>query len=324
MRAAYVRELGRPPEPGEAPEPERGEGETLAEVLAVPLNPIDINIGAGRFYGGSPPLPYVPGREGVGRVLEGGGIAAGTLVWLYGGDGGLPSGALAERVAVPESAVVALPEETDPAVAGALGIAGLAGWLPLAHRAPLRAGETVLVLGATGTVGLVALQGARLLGAGRIVAAGRRPEALERARRLGADAVVSLEEADDLAAAFRAACGGDGPTYVIDPLWGEPAAAAAAAAAQGARIVNIGQSAGAEAPLRSADVRGKQLEVLGFSIFHTPREALEREYLRLVGHANAGELEVELERFPFERVAEAWERQAQGAGAKVVVEVAGT
>jgi NADPH2:quinone reductase len=315
--------VGRPPEPGEAPEPARGEGEALVEVLAVPLNPIDINIGAGRFYGGSPPLPYVPGREGVGRVLEGEALAPGTLVWLYGGGGGLPSGALAERVAVPESAGVALPEGTDPAVAGALGIAGLAGWLPLAHRAPLREGETVLVLGATGTVGLVAVQGARLLGAARVVAAGRRREALERARRLGADAVVSLENAaGDLTTAFLEACGGERPTYVIDPLWGEPVVAAAAAAAQGARIVNIGQSAGAEAPLRSADVRGKQLDVLGFSIFHTPRDALEREYLRLVGHVAAGELEVELERFPLERVAEAWERQAQGAGAKVVVEVA--
>ncbi len=319
MRAAVITELGRLPEIGEAPDPVRGEGEALIRVAAVPLNPVDVNVGAGRFYGGSPPLPYVPGCEGVGRVVEAETLAPGTLVWAHGaGMGTRRDGALAELLSVPEDVVVPFGDDVDPVLAGALGIAGVAGWLPVAVRAPVEEGETVLVLGATGTVGLVAMQGARLLGAGRVVAAGRRPEALERARRLGADAVVSLEE-DDLVAAFREACGGDGPSLVVDPLWGEPVVAAARAAAPGARIVNIGQSAGPAAPLLSADVRGKQLNVLGFSNFGTPREVMHREYLRLLEHARAGELEVEIETFPFERAAEAWQRQAEGAGAKVVV-----
>ena len=319
MRAAWIKELGSLPEIGEAPDPAREEGEALVRVEAVPLNPIDVNVGAGRFYGGSPPLPYVPGCEGVGRVVEGETLAPGTLVWAHGaGMGTRRDGALAELLSVPEDAVFSLPDGTDPVLAGALGIAGLAGWLPVAVRAPVQQGETVLVLGATGTVGLVALQGARLLGAGRIVAAGRRPEALERARRLGADAVVSLD-AEDLAEAFREACGGEGPSLVIDPLWGEPVVAAARAAARGARIVHIGQSAGPAAALLSADVRGKELNVLGFSNFGTPREVVHREYLRLVEHAQAGELEVEIATFPFDRTAQAWERQAEGAGAKVVV-----
>lgn len=319
MRAAWIKELGSLPEIGEAPDPARGEGEALVRVDAVPLNPIDVNVGAGRFYGGSPPLPYVPGCEGVGRVVEGDTLAPGTLVWAHGaGMGTRRDGALAELLSVPEDAVFSLPDGTDPVLAGALGIAGLAGWLPVAVRAPVQQGETVLVLGATGTVGLVALQGARLLGAGRIVAAGRRPEALERARRLGADAVVSLD-AEDLAEAFREACGGEGPSLVVDPLWGEPVVAAARAAARGARIVHIGQSAGPAAALLSADVRGKELNVLGFSNFGTPREVVHREYLRLVEHAQAGELEVEIATFPFDRTAQAWERQAEGAGAKVVV-----
>lgn len=319
MRAAWIKELGSLPEIGEAPDPAREEGEALVRVEAVPLNPIDVNVGAGRFYGGSPPLPYVPGCEGVGRVVEGDTLAPGTLVWAHGaGMGTRRDGALAELLSVPEDAVFSLPDGTDPVLAGALGIAGLAGWLPVAVRAPVQQGETVLVLGATGTVGLVALQGARLLGAGRIVAAGRRPEALERARRLGADAVVSLD-AEDLAEAFREACGGEGPSLVVDPLWGEPVVAAARAAARGARIVHIGQSAGPAAALLSADVRGKELNVLGFSNFGTPREVVHREYLRLVEHAQAGELEVEIATFPFDRTAQAWERQAEGAGAKVVV-----
>jgi NADPH:quinone reductase-like Zn-dependent oxidoreductase len=318
MRAALVREIGNPPEQGEAPDPARGAGEALVEVLAVPLNPIDVNVAAGRFYGGSPPTPYVAGSEAVGVVRESAANPSGTLVWAHAGT--KRNGALAELLVVPDGLLVPLPDGTDPALAGALGVAGLAGWLPVVHRAPVREGETVLVLGATGTVGLVALQGARLLGAGRVVAAGRRPEALERARRLGADAVVSLEEGD-LAAAFREACGGEGPTYVVDPLWGEPVAAAARAAAPGARIVNIGQSAGAEAPLASADVRGKQLEILGYSNFATPREVMHREYLRLLEHAAAGEIQVDVARFPFERLGEAWQAQAEGAGAKVVVEL---
>jgi len=316
MRAAVVSEIGRPPELGEAPDPTRGEGEALVEVLGVPLNPIDVNVAAGRFYGGSPPTPYVAGSEAVGVVRESDAHPPGTLVWAHAGT--KRNGALAEHLVVPEDTLVPLPEGTDPLLAGALGVAGLAGWLPVAYRAPVREGETVLVLGATGTVGIVALQGARLLGAGRLVAAGRRPEALERARRLGADAVVSLEE-DDLASAFREACGGEGPAYVVDPLWGEPVVAAARAAAPGARIVNIGQSAGPEAPFASADVRGKQLEILGYSNFRTPREVMHREYLRLVEHATAGEVEVEVARFPFEQLEEAWQAQAEGAGAKVVV-----
>jgi NADPH2:quinone reductase len=287
----------------------------------VPLNPIDVNVGAGRFYGGSPALPYVPGCECVGRVVAGEALAAGTLAWAHGaGMGVRRDGALAELLVVPEDVCVPVSEGSDPALAAALGVAGLAGWLPVAVRAPVQEGETVLVLGATGTVGLVALQGARLLGAGRVVAAGRRPEALERALRLGADAVVSCEE-PDLAAALREACGGDGPSLVVDPLWGEPVVAAAKAAAPGARIVNIGQSAGPAAPLLSADVRGKQLNVLGYSNFGTPREVLNREYLRLVELAHSGEIEVEIERFAFARAEEAWQRQADGAGVKVVIEL---
>ena len=319
MRAARVTELGRPPEIGEAPDPARGEGEALIRVLAVPLNPIEINVGAGRFYGGHPPFPYVPGGEAVGRVMEAETLAPDTLVWAHGGGLGTNrDGTLAELLSVSEDVLVSLPPDVDPALAGALGVAGLAGWLPVAYREPVKEGETVLVLGATGTVGLVARQAARLLGAGRVVAAGRRPEALERAKRLGADAVVSLDS-EDLVAAFKEACGGDGPSLVIDPVWGEPAVAAATAAAPAARLVNIWQSAAPAAPFLSADVRGKQQAILGYSNFATPPEVMHREYLRLLEHARAGELEVEIKTFPFDRVADAWEAQAEGAGAKVVV-----
>ena len=312
MRAGVVSELGRPPEPGEVGEPEGGD---IVEILAVPLNPIDVAVGAGRFYGGHPPLPYVPGCEGVGR------LESGELVWVHGGGMGVTrDGAMSERFAAPEGSTIPVPEGADPAVAGALGIAGVAGWLPVAWRAPVREGETVLVLGATGTVGLVALQGAKLLGAGRVVAAGRSDEGLERARRLGADEVVKLDgDAEALAERFAEACGGDGPSYVLDPLWGEPVVAAAKSAAKGARIVSLGQSAGPTAPLVSADVRGKALEILGYSNFLVPHDVLEREYRRLVEHAIRGDVQVDVERVPLDEVGDAWRRQADGTAQRKLV-----
>jgi NADPH2:quinone reductase len=314
MRAALLTELGRPPEPSEVDAPTPGEGEVLVEVLATPLNPVDIAVGAGRFYGGHPELPFVPGNECVGRVR-----GTGELVWVYGcGLGVRRDGGLAELVAAPPEALYPVPDVAAPALAGAMGIAGLAGWLPVAWRAPVREGETVLVLGATGTVGLVAVQGAKLLGAGRVVAAGRSDAGLARASEAGADATVRLDE-DDLAAAFREACGGEGPTLVVDPLWGDPLRAALEACAPGARVVNLGQSAGPEATLSSAAVRGKQLELYGFRIEAAGREVIEREYRRLVEHALAGDVRVDVEEVPLAEAAEAWHRQAEGAGIKLVV-----
>jgi NADPH2:quinone reductase len=227
-------------------------------------------------------------------------------------------GGVGELVTGPDSSMYPVPADADPAVAATLGIAGLAGWMPLVWRAPVRAGETVLVLGATGTVGFVAVQAARLLGAGRVVAAGRSPEGLERAAHAGADATVAIGEGD-LVERLRAACGGDGPTLIFDPLWGEPAAAAAEVAARGARIVQLGQSAGATAPVTSAAIRFKGLEILGYSDFNVPREILEVEYARLVQHATAGDIEVDVEQVPLADVADAWSRQASGPGRKLVV-----
>jgi NADPH:quinone reductase-like Zn-dependent oxidoreductase len=153
-----------------------------------------------------------------------------------------------------------------------------------------------------------------------VVAAGRRPQGLERAARLGADATVALEgDVEAMAAAFRNACGGEGPTLVVDPLWGLPVVAAARAAARHGRIVHIGQSAGPEAPLLSADVRGKELEILGYSNLALPRDVMAREYQRLVGLARDGRIAVEVETVPFERFQDAWRRQAEGAGVKLVV-----
>jgi NADPH2:quinone reductase len=194
----------------------------------------------------------------------------------------------------------------------------MAGWMPVAWRAPVRDDDRVLILGATGTVGLVAVQAAKLLGAKRVVAVGRNPERLGRAAELGADATLNLEE-DDLVAAFKDAAGGDGPTYIVDTLWGPPATAAIQAAAPGWRLVQVGQSAAAEAALPSAGIRGKMGELYGYTDFAVPRDEFRKQYLRLVGHAAGEEIVFDIETYPLERVAEAWERQADGAHAKIVV-----
>ncbi len=310
MKAAIIREVGATPEVGDVEEPS---GEVI-EVLAAPINPIDLAVSRGILATGHPDLPYVPGCEAVGRTADG------RVVWIFGGSLGRTSnGAMGERAAIGDSQLYDVPDGADPALAAGLGIAGLAGWLPFAWRAPLRGGENVLVLGATGSVGLVAVQVARLLGAARVVAAGRSAAGLERAAQVGADATIRLDQTDDLVAAFKDAFGGEGPNYVFDPLWGEPAAAAVQAAVPWSTIVNLGQSAGAMSELASAAVRFKSLSILGHTGFAVPPDELADHYRRLVEHAVAGDIRLDVERVPLDSVADAWRRQAEGAGTKLVV-----
>jgi NADPH:quinone reductase len=320
VRAALIREIGGLPTLAETDAPERGAGRALVQIHAVPLNPIDVALASGKHYLGPPKTPYVPGSEGVGTIVEADALEPGTRVYVS--DDGLGGrgrdGTLAELATVVEEEVLELPEGVSDELAAACGTAGVAGWLPVVWRAQVGPGDRVLVLGGTGTVGLAAVQAARLQGAERIVAAGRRHEGLEEARALGAHAVVRLDE-PDLAEALKEAAGGDGPTVVIDPLWGEPFVAATEAAAPGARFVQIGQSAGPAATLASGVVRGKQLEIYGYSNFVVPAETRRGAYTELVSHAARGEVSFPVETYPLERVSEAWERQAGGPGAKLVV-----
>ncbi len=325
MRAAVITTLGSPPSQADHPAPTRGAGQTLLEVAAAPLNPVDIAVGSGRFFAGNPEPPYVPCVEAVGRVVESDTFAEGALVYAgMEGMGLSRDGGAGELAVADDGGAVELPADSDPAIAGSLGVAGLAAWLPLAWRAPVEAGETVLVLGATGTLGLIAVQAAKILGAGRVVAAGRRPEGLERALANGADATVQIDTFGTdapgaLAAALAEACGGEGPTLIIDPLWGEPFAAALQAAAPGARIVQLGQSAGAESVVASGLVRGKAVDILGFTNFRVPRDVMHEALLVLVENANAGRIAFDLERVPLSEAGPAWERQTQGVDTKLVL-----
>ena len=306
MRGAQIGELGQPPAPVEI------EGDGPVEVVAVALNPIDLAVSNGRLPAGHPPLPYVPGVEAVARI-------GGERLYLFGGGfGTLRDGFLVERVDFPRERAVPVPEALGDVEAVVCGVAGLAGWVPVATKASVGPGDRVLVLGATGTVGSFAVQASRLLGAERVVGAGRDAPALEHVRELGADETVVLE-GDDLATRLRDACGGDGPTVVIDPLWGEPARAAVQAAAPGARIVQLGQSAGPEATLASADIRFKQLVMLGHTNFALSVEELGKAYAALGEHVAAGRIRVRAETFPLDRVGDAWAAQQQGEKAVVLL-----
>jgi NADPH:quinone reductase-like Zn-dependent oxidoreductase len=314
MRAAILREYDATPELGEFDDPTPGEGTVVADVLAAGLNPVDIRKAAGVFpLARKPPLPSVAGWEGIARLEDGSHV--------YFVDPPPPNGALAERTLIDPSATHPVPEDLDPGVAVALGIAGLAGWLALSWSAKLREGETVLVLGATGTVGQVAVQAAKLMGASRVVAAGRNPDGLGRAAELGADATVRLGEAGDLAERFREAAGDAGGfDVIVDPLWGEPGVAAMEASKRFTRHVALGQSAGMHAQVSVATVRNKPLTIVGHTNYAIAFEDQRDAYAEMTAHAVAGRLTADVDSVPLDDVASAWERLRAGSpGAKLVV-----
>jgi len=308
MRAAVLSEYGVPAA-GEFQEPAPAAGEAVVEVLAAGLNPVDVAICGGRFYAGKPPLPSVAGREGVGR-LDGARVYFDAPI--------VPFGSMAERALVDPRSTYPVPDGLADGVAVALGISGLAAWLALSWRAQLKEGEHVLVLGASGVLGQIAVQAAKLLGAGRVVAAARSQQGLERCMRLGADAGVRLGEPGDPAAALAQA-GGGRIDVVVDPLYGEPFLAAVGAASFGARIVQLGASAGSEATLASAPIRGKMLVIMGHTNFAAPPEVKAEAYRRLAEAARAGEIEVEVDAFALAHVGEAWSRLAEGSHRKIVL-----
>jgi len=313
MRAAILREYDATPELGEFDDPQADGGTVAADVLAAGLNPVDIRKAAGVFpLAPKPPLPSVAGWEGVARLEDG------SRVYFV--DPPPPQGALAERTLIDLSATHPVPEGVDDGVAVALGIAGLAGWLALTWSAKLREGESVLVLGATGTVGQVAVQGAKLLGASRVVAAGRNERALARAAELGADATVQLG-GDDLAERFRESAGDAGGfDVIVDPLWGEPGVAAMEASTRFTRHVALGQSAGMHASVSVATVRNKPLTIVGHTNYAIPFEDQQAAYAEMCAHAAEGRLTADVEAVPLADVTSAWERLRAGSpGAKLVV-----
>ena len=213
MKAAVLHELGGIPRYEDFPDPVAGEGEVIIDVKAVALENVDKLVAAGTHYASESlitELPSVPAFDGVGALPDG------TLVGFA--RPRPPYGALAQKTVVPAGSFVPIPEGLDPAVATVLGTA-ITG-MSITTAAGFVPGETVLVQGATGVAGRLAVKVARLLGAGRIVATGRDSGKLREVQALGADTVISTKVCDDeLAQAYRDARG-DGYDVVVDFLWG--------------------------------------------------------------------------------------------------------
>ena len=307
MKAAVLRETGVPPVYTDFDEPVAGEGQVVVEMAAAAIHHVELARASGSFYLGPPPLPSVIGSDGVGRLPDGRRVFVDSAV--------VPFGTWAERALADTGSLLDVADGVDDATAAALANTGLTAWLALSWRAPVRPGQTVLVLGSAGAVGAVATQAAQVLGAGRVIAAvlaGERPPP-------GADAVVTLTPGEDWAAGFREASGGRGVDLVIDPLWGEPAVAALRAAAPGARLVQIGTMAGEAVQLPAAILRANNVDVRGHAVFHAPLEIRRRAYRQLTGHAAKGDIAVAHEKVPLAQVASAWDRQLAGAGTKLVL-----
>jgi len=337
VRAAVVEAMGRPPAAAELPEPRRRPGEALVRISAAALNPVELHIWNGHFFDGPPRPPYVIGLEGVGVVEEGERLARGTRVRVefvhpgYGRDG-----AVAEYVLAPEepdasdrasqASVAPIGDELDDTAAAALGVPVFTALMCLerARRAGASLdGAHVLVMGATGAVGMIAIQLAKLMGAARVVAAGRNPERLERALGLGADATVELADglrAADLRERFSDAAGGR-LDIALDPLWGEPARAAIDALTRDGVYVSFGQAASPVAELSGIPMRNRRVAVVGHSgAWATPEErrsALARAHA--LAERAGSPLELDTEELALEEIGDAWQRLSRSAGRRLVV-----
>jgi NADPH:quinone reductase-like Zn-dependent oxidoreductase len=310
LRAAVLRDHGATPRVEEFEDPGHSPGCFEVRVAAAGLHHLDLHKASGSFYTGPPPLPCVVGTDGVGWLDDGRRVYFDATVEPY--------GSMAEKTLVPSDALLDVADGVDDVVAAALGNTGLAAWLSLTWRAELQSGETVLVLGATGAAGSVAVQVAKTLGAERVVAADRAGERLPRLLERGADAIVEADRAGDLAASFREAARGD-VDVTIDMLWGAPAVAAMKVAARGARHVEVGNMAGEEITLPAPLIRSVSLDIRGFSVAHPPTEVKREAYLRLTEHAANGDITVDVDRLPLDDVAAAWERQRRAAGGPKMV-----
>lgn len=321
MSAAVIVRHSVPPEHQRRPVPSRGAGQALVRVTAAPISPLDLLCASGRSYFGPPPLPYIPGVQGVGVVVEGETLTPGQRVWFTCDAGMKPGdGSMAAFCVIDESAALALPANVADDLVAALGLSAIAAWLGLTWRGQLQPGEQVLVLGASGAVGQVAVQCAKLLGAGRVIAASRDQAGLARALTRGADAVVDLtgDDVDDLHQRIAAAC--DGPLHlVIDPVWGLPAEAAVRALAFGGRLVNIGAASGPTARFDSATVRSRLHNILGYTNNALTHEQKAQALSEILAHAAAGRCTVDRETLPLERAGEAWELQAAFARRKLIL-----
>ncbi|MEV4536220.1 zinc-binding alcohol dehydrogenase family protein [Asanoa sp. NPDC049518] len=301
MKAAVLHELGGVPRYEDFPDPVAGDDEVLIDVIAVAVENVDKRIAAGTHYASQDyvaQLPAIPAFDGIGALPDG------TVVGF--GNPRRPYGALAEKTVVPNGNHVPIPKGIDPATATVLGTA-ITG-MSLKTAAGLVPGETVLVQGATGVAGRLAVKVARLLGAGRIIATGRDDDQL---RALDADEVINTAVPDEALAHAYLDAKAD---VVLDYLWGRPTEILLRALVprsfafpKPTRLIQVGDSAGAELNLAAESLRTSGVEICGAAKGLNPQTVRE-VYGQVVTWAQTGELTFDLVRVPLSDIETAWQR----------------
>jgi NADPH:quinone reductase-like Zn-dependent oxidoreductase len=322
MKAAVVTAFGQVPAYADFPDPQAGEGTVTATVEASALTNLTKGLVSGKHYAsGELTLPTIPGFDGVARLQDGRRVYTGAVA---------PYGMMAERTLISTHGAVELPAAVDSVTAAAVPNPGISAWTALEHAAALRPGQRVLVLGATGVTGSMAVQLAKtVFGAGRVVVAGRDTARLDWLRTVGADEAIALGE-DDLSARVSALHAEQPFDAVLDYLWGQPAETVLSALAashpsahyHATRFIQIGSMAGLTLTLPAGILRGTGIVLSGVGIGSVPPEVLARvrtEALpRLFDMVATGTLELRTATRPLAEVAQAW-TAAEPSGTRVVL-----
>ncbi len=305
MKAAVVIEAGKPPRYSDFADPTTEQGEVLVTVRAAALSQLVKSRASGTHYSSTGPLPFVVGVDGVGHLDDG------RRVYFV-----LPRspfGSMSERTVVASSQCVPVPDDLDDVTAAAIANPGMSSWVALSERAQLSAGETVLINGATGTAGRLAVQIAKHLGAGRVVATGRSPEALKGLGSLGADLTIPLgDEGDAFEQALRAEFAGMGVNVVLDYLWGRSAEQILTTGARTGkdtvpiRFVNVASLSASTITLPSAALRSSAISLLGSGIGSVPLDRIARSIEQLLKVTRSAGFGIETKSFPLSEVADVW------------------
>ena len=309
MHAAVVNVLGEPPKYQTFPDPELQQGEVLVKVKAIGLHPVVKAIASGAHYASGGGLPAVPGVDAVGELPDGRRVYFGMVR--------KPWGTMAELAAASPDWMIELPAGIESATAAAIANPGMSAWVSMKYRAELQTGETVLILGATGVAGQLAIQTARLMGAKRVIAAGRNVGALAQS---GVDAVINLTEPEETIAEALAREAANGIDVVIDYLWGRPTELTLAALAKGfkatatrrMRLIEVGQSAGKDITLPAEILRSVDLTLKGSGFGSAPLKEIFAAVPELFNRAAAGKLTIDVEQVPLAAVESAWSRVEKG------------
>ncbi|SOD74437.1 NADPH:quinone reductase-like Zn-dependent oxidoreductase [Jatrophihabitans sp. GAS493] len=317
VNAAVVTSFSEPPHYREfdLPQP-AGDEDILVDVLAVGLHPRTRSGAAGTHYTSTQTLPMIPGIDGVGRRADG------RLIYFVAGDDVI--GTMAEKAVADRRRSIELPADVDVSKVAAAMNPAMSAWVALRRRVPIQSGQSVLILGATGNAGAMAVQVAKRLGAGRVVGAGRDLSRLQSLGARGADAVVQLT--DDAKATARTL--GESAAevdIVLDYLWGEPAqnAMMALLTARSDRSraldwVQIGSVAGPTIELPSVALRSANFRLLGNGQGAVSRKVYLAELPSLVEEISSGALAVTADPVPLARVEEIW-RQPDAPGQRTVL-----